>query len=73
MGNNYKTYISYVIQSENNHRHGFSIVDFASPKFNFYLDNESQQVVKWAEEKQKKLRTNEKIIVLHFFHVSDIK
>ena len=73
MKNKYRTYISYVIQNENQHRHEFSIVDFSLPKFNFYLDNESQQVISWAEEKQKELSINEKIIVLHFFHISDIK
>lgn len=69
----YKTYISYVIQNGKNHRHDFAMVDLASPKFNFYLDNESQQIVKWAEEKQQELSGDEKLIVLNFFHVSNIK
>jgi hypothetical protein len=69
----FKTYISYVIQKESQHVHGFEIVDFPLPKYSFYLDNSSQQVVKWAEEKQKTLSANENIIVLNFFNVSNVK
>jgi hypothetical protein len=73
MSNRYKTYISYVIQKGEYHKHESSIVDFATPKFNFYFDNESQQVVKWAEEKQNELSVEEKLIIVNFFHVADIK
>lgn len=45
MMGHYKTYISFVIQKAEQHVHDFAIVDFQSPKYNFYLDNESQQVV----------------------------
>jgi len=69
----YKTYISFVIQKQNQHIHDFTIVDFALPKYNFYLDNESQQVVKWVDDKQKELQPDEKIIILNFFNVSDVK
>jgi hypothetical protein len=69
----FKTYISYVVQKGNQHVHGFEIIDFPLPKYSFYLDNSSQQVVKWAEEKQKTLSANEKIIILNFFNVSNVK
>jgi hypothetical protein len=69
----FKTYISYVVQKEDQHVHGSEIVDFPLPKFSFYLDNSSQQVVKWAEEKQKTLTTSEKIIIINFFNVSNVK
>ena len=69
----YTTYISYVIQKGEHHKHDFAIVDFALPKFNFYLDNESQQVAKWCEETQKQLPPDEKVIILNFFHISNIK
>lgn len=69
----YKTYISFVIQTGDKHIHDFAIADLALPKYYFYLDNTSQQVVKWAEEKQKELRSNEKLIIINFFNVSNIK
>ena len=53
--------------------HDFAIADLALPMYYFYLDNTSQQVVKWAEEKQKELRPNEKLIILNYFNVSNIK
>ena len=69
----YKTYISFVIQNGEKHMHDFAIADLALPMYYFYLDNTSQQVVKWAEEKQKELRPNEKLIILNYFNVSNIK
>lgn len=69
----YKTYISYVIQKENQHTHEFEIVDFSLPKYNFYLDNSSQQVVSWAEAKQKQLGPDEKVVIMNFFNVSNVK
>jgi len=69
----YKTYISYVIQKEGQHVHGFEIVDLPLPKYSFYLDNSSQQVVKWASEKQKQFSDGEAVIILNFFNVSNVK
>jgi len=68
MDGKYTTYISYIIY----HKHEFAMI-LSCSKFNFYLDNESQQVAKWSEEKQKRLSTNEKIVIINFFHVSNIK
>ncbi|OJW30599.1 MAG: hypothetical protein BGO54_21950 [Sphingobacteriales bacterium 46-32] len=69
----YKTYISFVIQEGERHVHDFVIADLNLPIFNFYLDNTSQQVVKWAEEKQKELKASEKIVIVNYFNVSNIK
>ncbi len=69
----YKTYISFVVQNGDKHIHDFEIADLALPKYYFYLDNTSQQVVKWAEEKQKELRPPEKLVILNYFNVSNIK
>jgi hypothetical protein len=69
----YKTYISFVVQNGDKHVHDFIIADFALPKYYFYLDNASQQVVKWAEEKQKELPPDKKIIIINYFNVSNIK
>ena len=69
----YKTCISYVIQKGGQHIHAFEIAGLALPEYSFYPDNNSQDVGKWAKEKQKTFNPNEKIIMLHFFHVSNIK
>jgi len=69
----YKTYISFVIQNGEKHMHDFAIADLALPKYYFYLDNTSQQVIKWAEEKQKELGPGGKLIILNYFNVSNIK
>ncbi|HSZ86986.1 MAG TPA: hypothetical protein VK787_13215 [Puia sp.] len=39
----------------------------------YYLDNSSEQVVLWAEEGQQNLNANEKIVILNFFNVSNVK
>jgi hypothetical protein len=69
----FKTYISYVIQDGAVHTHNAEIVDLALPKYNFYMDNTSQQVVSWAQEKQSTLAANKKLIIINFFNVSNIK
>ncbi len=67
--NTYTTYISYVIQNENMHIHKSEVVDFSLPRYSFYLDNSSQQIIKWAEEKQQSLNANEKIVIINFFNI----
>lgn len=69
----YKVYISYVIQRGEQHTHESALVDFALPKYSFYLDNSSQQVVKWAETKKTELKNNERVVILNFFNVPNIK
>lgn len=69
----YKVYISYVIQRGDQHIHESTLADLPLPKYSFYLDNSSQQVVKWAGNKQNTLPAGEKIIILNFFNVPDIK
>lgn len=69
----YKVYISYVIQRADQHIHDAALVDLPLPKYTFYLDNNAQQVVKWAETKQAALPKDEKIVILNFFNVADVK
>lgn len=68
-----KLYISFVIQSDQNHIHDFEIVELAKPKFGIYADNSSQGVIKWMETKQTQLPQNEKIVVLNYFNISNIE
>jgi hypothetical protein len=49
----FKTYFGYVIQKDDKHIHDFEIADLLLPKYSFYVDNTSLQVVRWVEEKQK--------------------
>ena len=69
----YRVYISYVIQKAESHVHASAHVEFPLPKYSFYLDNSSQQVIQWAENQQAQLPDNEKIVVLNFFNVPEIK
>jgi len=69
----YKTYISFVIQKGEQHIHDAVIAELSLPKFNFYSDNTSQEVLKWGEKKQKELKSEEKIIILNYFNISNIK
>jgi hypothetical protein len=69
----YKTYISYVVQKGDQHIHASAIAEFPLPKYSFYLDNSSQQVLKWAEEKRQAFHESEKVIILNFFNVSNLK
>lgn len=69
----FKTYISYVIQKEEHHTHHGEIAELHLPKFNFYMDNTSQEVLEWADKKQNELRNGEKIVIINYFNVSDVK
>ena len=69
----YQVYISYVIQSTTQHTHEGALVDLPLPKYSFYFDNSAQQVVKWAEAKQATLPQHEKIVILNFFNVANVK
>jgi hypothetical protein len=69
----YKTYISFVVQSDEQHIHDFVIAELVLPKFNFYSDNTSQEVLKGADKKQGELKPGEKLIILNYFNISNIK
>jgi|GEM_PF-6980155 hypothetical protein len=47
-----KTYISFVVQTPQNHLHFSGIVDLPEPAFAKYSDNTSQEVLKWSLGKQ---------------------
>lgn len=69
----YKVYISYVIQTGSQHTYDAAVVDLPLPKYSFYLDNSAQQVVQWAADKQATLAEHEKIVILNFFNVANVK
>jgi hypothetical protein len=68
-----KTYISFVVQSAENHTHQFEIVDLPEPGIAKYSDNTSQEVVKWAVNKQVQLKPNEKLVIINYFNVSNLE
>lgn len=69
----YKTYISFVVQKGEQHIHDSAIAELPLPKFNFYSDNTSQEVLNWAEQKQQELNNGEKLVILNYFNISNIK
>jgi hypothetical protein len=73
MHGRYQLYISYVIQRPEGHTHASDLVEFPMPKYSFYLDNSTQQVVQWAASQQAQLSEGEKIVILNFFNVPIIK
>ena len=69
----YKTYISFVIQKGDLHKHDFEIADLNLPNISFYSENTSQEVLRWSKERQKQLQPDEKIIIENYFNISDIQ
>ena len=69
----YKTYISFVVQKGEQHIHDAVIAELSLPKFNFYSDNTSLEVLKWADKKQKEMNIDEKLIILNYFNIADVK
>jgi len=67
-----KVYINFVIQTEDNHRHDFEIVEFKEGKIALYSDYTSQQVIEWSKEKQKQLKQNEKLVIINYFQISNL-
>lgn len=69
----FKTYISFVVQNGEQHIHDFVISELALPKLNFYSDNTSQEVLKWADQWRGDLKPGQKLIILNYFNISNIK
>lgn len=65
----HKIYISDVIQSKEHHLHDFTIEHSTKNETAIYSDNSSQQVVKWADEKQQQLRQDEKLDIGNYFNI----
>ncbi|MEP7317462.1 MAG: hypothetical protein ABI921_01935 [Panacibacter sp.] len=67
-----RTYISYVIQSPQQHVHDFAIINLPRPDLAVYGDNSSEEVVKWSIGKQKELPQQDKLVILNYFNISNI-
>ena len=69
----YKTYSTDVVQKSDQYIQDFTIAEFSLPKYSFYMDNCSQRVLKWVEEKQKGIKQNEKVIIVNIFSITNVK
>lgn len=62
-----KTYISYVIQNEKDHKHESEIRTSQSPPYSYSPDPQISHVMEWAENKRKELKQDEKLVVVSMF------
>ena len=58
-----KTYVSYVIQDDNTHRHLSEVVSTNEPLYSFSADPQVSDILKWAEEKKKDLKPHEELVI----------
>lgn len=64
-----KTYVSYVVQNEKEHKHHSEIIDTPSPSYSFSPDPQVEDVIEWAEKKRKQLNKDEELIIVGMFKV----
>lgn len=58
-----KVYVSYVIQDKTGHSHESIILNVNSPVFDCSLNPHPSDVLKWANQRQAKLKRNQKLII----------
>lgn len=62
-----KTYISYVVQDENGHKHLSEVLETKSPPYSYSHDPQVDEVMKWAENKRKELKREENLVITGMF------
>lgn len=62
-----KTYVSYVIQDEKGHKHESEIVTSQSPPYSYSAEPQVLDVMKWADEKKKELKNEEKLVIVNMY------
>ena len=62
-----KTFVSYVIQNENEHKHESTVVTTQSPPYSYSPDPQVSDVMEWADEKRKALKKEEELIVVSMY------
>ena len=60
-----KTYVSYVVQDEKEHKHFSEIIEVNVN----YCSRQMPEVIKWVELKQVQLTDGEKIILVNMFEI----
>ena len=64
-----KTYVSYVVQDEKGHKHESEILTTQNPPYSYSADPQVQDVMQWADEKRKKLKKEESLIITGMFKI----
>lgn len=64
-----KNYVSYVIQSTNEHTYHSQIIDIKSPPYNFSSEPQVFEVMKWAKNKQAELPANKELVILSVYKI----
>ncbi|MGZ3847366.1 MAG: hypothetical protein ACXVLT_07360 [Flavisolibacter sp.] len=64
-----KTYVSYVIQDDKNHKHLSEVVSTNEPLYSFSADPQVTEILKWAEEKKKSLNPHEELIITAIYKI----
>ena len=62
-----KTYISYVLQNEKEHKHLSEVLETKSPPYSYSHDPQVDEVMKWAENKRKELKKDESLVITSMF------
>ncbi len=62
-----KTYVSYVIQDEKNHKHFSEVVTTQSPSYSYSPDPQVQDIVQWADKKKKDLKKDEDLVIVSMY------
>ena len=62
-----KTYISYVVQNENGHKHLSEVLETKSPPYSYSADPQVQDVMQWADKKRKELKKEESLVITSMF------
>lgn len=62
-----KVYVSYVIQDKGRHTHEFILLNFDVPVYDCSLNPHTSDVLEWANNKQSKLKQNQKLIITSMY------
>lgn len=62
-----RTYVSYVIQDHQGHKHASEIVTTQDPPYSYSADPQVPAVMEWAEKKRNELKKEEELIVVSMY------
>ena len=64
-----KTYVSYVIQDENGHKHLAEVVNSPGPPYNFLSDPQVSDVMIWSDKKKKELKPQQELVITSMYKI----
>lgn len=62
-----KTYVSYVVQSEKEHKHLFEVLETKSPPYTYSPNPQVDEVMKWVDKKREELKVDENLVITSMF------